>query len=141
MYVKPEIIILFFLISFLIYTMPNVLVKFSNSCKGKVLLLVLTILIAHYNRIGGIIMVMFYIFLAEFNYEFNNEIIYEGFSSINEGECECESEGKCDCESKGEGEGESKGEGEKLMIGLNNKDKLKVETELRPRESSLTTKV
>ena len=135
MYVKPEIIILFFLISFLIYTMPNVLVKFSNSCKGKVLLLVLTILIAHYNRIGGIIMVMFYIFLAEFNYEFNNEIIYEGFSSINEGECECESEGKCAC--KGEGEGE----GEKLMIGLNNKDKLKVETELRPRESSLTTKV
>mgnify|MGYP003988700837 CR=1 FL=1 len=133
MYVKPEIIILFFLISFLIYTMPNVLVKFSNSCKGKLLLLVLTILIAHYNRIGGIIMVMFYIFLAEFNYEFNNEIIYEGFSSINEGECECESEGKCDCESKGEGE--------KLMIGLNNKDKLKVETELRPRESSLTTKV
>jgi len=133
MYVKPEIIILFFLISFLIYTMPNVLVKFSNSCKGKVLLLVLTILIAHYNRIGGIIMVMFYIFLAEFNYEFNNEIIYEGFSSINEGECECESEGKCDCESKGEGE--------KIMIGLNNKDKLKVETELRPRESSLTTKV
>ena len=133
MYVKPEIIILFFLISFLIYTMPNVLVKFSNSCKGKLLLLVLTILIAHYNRIGGIIMVMFYIFLAEFNYEFNNEIIYEGFSSINEGECDCESEGKCDCESKGEGE--------KLMIGLNNKDKLKVETELRPRESSLTTKV
>jgi len=113
--------------------MPNVLVKFSNSCKGKLLLLVLTILIAHYNRIGGIIMVMFYIFLAEFNYEFNNEIIYEGFSSINEGECDCESEGKCECESKGEGE--------KLMIGLNNKDKLKVETELRPRESSLTTKV
>jgi len=132
MYVKPEIIILFFLISFLIYTMPNVLVKFSNSCKGKVLLLVLTILITHYNRIGGIIMVMFYIFLAEFNYEFNNEIIYEGFSSINEGECECEGEGKCDCEVEDEGE--------KLMIGLNNKDKLKVETELRPRESSLTTK-
>ena len=119
MYVKPEITILFFLISFLIYTMPNILVKFSKSYKGKFLLLVLTIVITLYNPIGGMIMAMFFIFLSEFNYEFNNEIIYEGFGSIDDEE----------------------DEDKNLRVDLNNNDKLKVETFLRPRDSALTTNV
>ena len=76
-----EIIILFFLISFFIYTMPMVLVKFSKTLKGKFLLLLLTIVITMYNRTGGILMAMFLIFLSEFNYEVNNSILYEGFES------------------------------------------------------------
>jgi hypothetical protein len=74
-----EIIILFFIVSFLVYTMPMVLVKFSKSLKGKFLLLLLTIVITLYNRTGGIVMAMLLIFLSEFNYEVNNGIIYEGF--------------------------------------------------------------
>jgi len=123
MYVKLEIIILFFIISFLIYTMPNVLVKFSKSCKGKLLLLVLTIMITLYNRIGGMIMAMFFIFLSEFNYEFNNDIIYEGFGS------------KIKDEIEDEDENENENEDE-LLLKINNKDKLNTETELRPRDSS-----
>jgi hypothetical protein len=80
MYIPTEIIILFFLISFLIYTMPIVLIKFSKTLKGKTLLLILTMVITLYNRLAGLIMTMFYIFLAEINYEFNNGIIYEGFT-------------------------------------------------------------
>jgi hypothetical protein len=79
MCVPTEIIILFFIISFLVYTMPMVLVKFSKSLKGKFLLLLLTIVITMYNRTGGIVMAMLLIFLSEFNYEVNNGIIYEGF--------------------------------------------------------------
>ena len=45
MYVPPEIIVLFFLISFLVYTMPTVLVYFSRTLKGKILLLTLIIII------------------------------------------------------------------------------------------------
>ena len=75
-----EIIILFFLISFFIYTMPMVLVKFSKTLKGKFLLLLLTIVITMYNRTGGLLMAMLLIFLSEFNYEVNNGIIYEGFT-------------------------------------------------------------
>ena len=74
-----EIIILFFIISFFIYTMPMVLVKFSKSLKGKFLLLLLTIVITLYNKTGGVLMAMLLIFLSEFNYEVNNGIIYEGF--------------------------------------------------------------
>ena len=131
MYVKPEIIILFFIISFLIYTMPNVLVKFSKSCKGKFLLLILTIMITLYNRIGGMIMAMFFIFLSEFNYEFNNDIIYEGFGSKIKGEGEGECEGECEGEGEGEGEDE-----DDLLLKINSKDKLNTETELRSRDSS-----
>jgi hypothetical protein len=80
MYIPSEIIVLFFLISFLIYTMPMVLVKFSKTTKGKFLLLVLMVVMTLYNRTAGMIMALFYIFLSEMNYEFNNEIIYEGFS-------------------------------------------------------------
>jgi hypothetical protein len=80
MYVPPEIIVLFFLISFLVYTMPSVLVNFSHTLRGKILLLLLTIVITIYNRTGGIIMAMLFIFLSEFNYEFNNRVIYEGFT-------------------------------------------------------------
>ena len=79
MYLPTEIIILFFLISFLIYTMPMFLVKFSKTLKGKFLLLALTIVMTMYNRTGGILMAMLLIFLSEFNYEVNNTIIYEGF--------------------------------------------------------------
>ena len=81
MYVPTEIIILFFIISFLIYTMPMVLVKFSKTLKGKFLLLLLTIVITLYNRTGGILMAMLIIFLSEFNYEVNNGILYEGFDA------------------------------------------------------------
>jgi hypothetical protein len=110
MYVPPENIVLFFLISFLIYTMPDILVKFSNSLKGKLLLLILTIMVTMHNLVAGIIMVMFYIFLSEFNYEFNNEVIYEGFENDDE-----------------------------LLVKRNSKDKLNIESELRPRDSSIIT--
>lgn len=79
MCVPTEIITLFFLISFLVYTMPMVLVKFSKTPKGKFLLLMLTIVITLYNKTGGILMAMLIIFLSEYNYEFNNGIVYEGF--------------------------------------------------------------
>jgi hypothetical protein len=89
MHVPPEIIILFFIISFLIYTMPSVLVNFSRTFNGKFVLLILTIVTTLYNKTGGMIMAMLIIFLAEFNYEFNNGIFYEGFTgtgaTINEG--------------------------------------------------------
>jgi hypothetical protein len=79
MYIPTEIIIIFFLISFLIYTMPMVLVKFSKTLKGKFLLLVLTIVMTLYNRTAGLLIAMLIIFLEEFNYEVNNGILYEGF--------------------------------------------------------------
>lgn len=82
MRVPNEIIILFFIISFLVYTMPTILVNFSRTLKGKFLLLVLTIVITLYNKTGGIIMAMLFIFLAEFNYEFNSGLLYEGFTNI-----------------------------------------------------------
>ena len=81
MYVPTEIIILFFLISFLIYTMPMVLVKFSKTLKGKFLLLLLTIVMTLYNRTGGVLLAMLIIFLSEFNYEVNNGILYEGMET------------------------------------------------------------
>jgi hypothetical protein len=84
MNIPPEIIIIFFLISFLIYTMPTLLVKFSSTLKGKLLLLVLTVVMTIYNRTAGLLMAMLIIFLAEFNYEFNNGIIYEGFEGLND---------------------------------------------------------
>ena len=131
MNIKPEIIILFFIISFLIYTMPNVLVKFSKSCKGKFLLLVLIIMITLYNRIGGLIMVMFFIFLAEFNYEFNNDIIYEGFgNNLNN------HNKKNDEEEHDEENDDNQNKEDELLLKINNKDKLNTETELRPRNSS-----
>jgi hypothetical protein len=79
MCVATEIIVLFFLISFLIYTMPMVLVKFSKSHKGKFLLLMLTIVLTLYNKTAGLLMAMLIIFLDEFNYEVNNGMFYEGF--------------------------------------------------------------
>jgi len=84
MRVPPEIIILFFLISFLVYTMPMVLVKFSKTTKGKFLLLMLTIVVTLYNRVGGLLMAMLIIFLSEFNYEVNNGILYEGYKGSND---------------------------------------------------------
>jgi hypothetical protein len=81
MCVPTEILVLFFLISFLIYTMPMLLVKFSKTDKGKFLLLMLTIVITLYNKTGGVLMAMLIIFLEEFNYEVNNGILYEGFES------------------------------------------------------------
>ena len=61
--------------------MPTLLVKFSRTLKGKFLLLALMIVITLYNKTGGLIMAMFIIFLTEFNYETNNGIVYEGFTS------------------------------------------------------------
>lgn len=84
MIIPTEIIIIFFLISFLVYTMPNLLVKFSRSIRGKFLLLVLTVVMTIYNRTAGLLMAMLIIFLTEFNYEFNNGIVYEGFNGLND---------------------------------------------------------
>jgi len=80
MHVPTEIILLFFIISFLVYTMPSILVNFCRTLQGKALLLILTIGVTLYNRTGGLIMAMLIIFLAEFNYEYNNDIVYEGFT-------------------------------------------------------------
>ena len=79
MYFPTEIIVLFFLISFFVYTMPLVLVKFSKTVKGKFLLLMLMIVVTLYNKTGGLLIAMLIIFLSEFNYEVNNGILYEGF--------------------------------------------------------------
>jgi len=79
MYFPTEIIVLFFLISFFVYTMPMVLVKFSKTVKGKFLLLMLMIVVTLYNKTGGLLIAMLIIFLSEFNYEVNNGILYEGF--------------------------------------------------------------
>jgi hypothetical protein len=86
MIIPVAIIILFFLISFLVYTMPMILVKFNKSLKGKFLLIVLTIIITLYNPLGGILMAMLIIFLEEFNYEFNSGILYEGFAGLDKDE-------------------------------------------------------
>lgn len=85
MCVPTEILVLFFLISFFIYTMPLVLVKFSRTLKGKLLLILLTMVMTLHNRTAGLLMAMLVIFLAEFNYEFNNGIMYEGMQTL-EGE-------------------------------------------------------
>ena len=79
MYVAPEIITIFFFISFLIYTMPMVLVKFSKTLKGRFLLVLLMIVVTLYNKLGGIMIALLIIFLSEFNYEINNQVIFEGF--------------------------------------------------------------
>jgi hypothetical protein len=84
MKIPPHIILIFFLISFLIYTMPTVLVKFSRSLRGKLLLLILIIVMSIYNKTAGILIAMLFISLTEFNYEFNNGIVYEGLSGMND---------------------------------------------------------
>lgn len=84
MCVPTEILVLFFLISFFIYTMPLVLVKFSRTLKGKLLLILLTMVMTLHNRTAGLLMAMLVIFLAEFNYEVNNGIMYEGMENFME---------------------------------------------------------
>jgi len=84
MNIPPEIIMIFFLISFLVYTMPTVLVKFSRTLRGKFLLLILTIVMTIYNKTAGLLIAMLVIFLTEFNYEFNSGIVYEGFDGYND---------------------------------------------------------
>jgi hypothetical protein len=81
MNIPPEIIMIFFLISFLVYTMPTVLVKFSRTLRGKFLLLILTIVMTIYNKTAGLLIAMLVIFLTEFNYEFNSGVVYEGFKN------------------------------------------------------------
>lgn len=83
MYVAPEVIVIFFIVSFLIYTMPLILVKFSKTLKGRFLLLVLTIVITLYNKTGGLLIALFFIFLSEFSYEVYNDVIFEGFVNNN----------------------------------------------------------
>ena len=85
MYVAPEIIAIFFIVSFLIYTMPLVLAKFSKTLKGRFLLVVLMIIVTLYNKLGGIMIALLIIFLSEFNYEINNQVMFEGFESIESG--------------------------------------------------------
>lgn len=86
MYVAPEIITIFFIVSFLIYTMPMVLVKFSKTLKGRFLLVLLMIVVTLYNKLGGIMIALLIIFLSEFNYEINNEVVFEGFEGEGEEE-------------------------------------------------------
>lgn len=86
MYVAPEIITIFFIVSFLIYTMPMVLVKFSKTLKGRFLLVLLMIVVTLYNKLGGIMIALLIIFLSEFNYEINNEVVFEGFEGEEEEE-------------------------------------------------------
>ena len=81
MYIAPEIIAIFFIVSFLIYTMPMVLVKFSKTLKGRFLLVMLMIVVTLYNKTGGFMMALLIIFLSEFNYEINNQIVFEGFDN------------------------------------------------------------
>ena len=88
MCVPTEILVLFFLISFFIYTMPLVLVKFSRTLKGKLLLIILTMVMTLHNRTAGLLMAMLVIFLAEFNYEVNNSILYEGMQTLESEEVE-----------------------------------------------------
>ena len=83
MYVAPEVIVIFFIVSFLIYTMPLILVKFSKTLKGRFLLLVLTIVITLYNKTGGLLIALFFIYLSEFSYEVYNDVIFEGFVNNN----------------------------------------------------------
>lgn len=84
MYVAPEVIVIFFIVSFFIYTMPLILVKFSKTLKGRFLLLLLTIVITLYNKTGGLLIALFFIFLSEFNYEVYNDDIFEGYLNNND---------------------------------------------------------
>ena len=110
MYVAPEIITIFFIVSFLIYTMPMVLVKFSKTFKGRFLLVLLMIVVTLYNKLGGIMIALLIIFLSEFNYEINNQVIFEGF----EGE-----------------EGEEGEEGDATII-----DQMTIREQIKPKSAS-----
>jgi len=61
--------------------MPMVLVKFSKTLKGRFLLVMLMIVVTLYNKTGGFMMALLIIFLSEFNYEINNQIVFEGFDN------------------------------------------------------------
>ena len=124
MYIPSEIIVLFFLISFMIYTAPAVLIKFSKTTKGKFLLLILTIIVTLYNRTGGLIMAMFYIFLSEMNYEFNNGLFYEGFDAKANTDANADTNANADTDADN--------------ATIKKKDKLSVEQELIPKDSSST---
>lgn len=80
MYFDREIIVLFVLITVIIYTMPLFLVRLIRSPIGKLSLLFATILVTLKNRVGGLLVALLFIFLLEFNYEKNSGIIYEGFA-------------------------------------------------------------
>jgi hypothetical protein len=82
MIIPSEIILLFFIISFLVYTMPTGLIVFSKTAIGKVTLLILMVLMTLYNQTAGLLIAMLIIFLSEFNYEVNDEIFYEGYEGL-----------------------------------------------------------
>lgn len=82
MIIPSEIILLFFIISFLVYTMPTGLIVFSKTAVGKVTLLILMVLMTLYNQTAGLLIAMLIIFLSEFNYEVNDEIFYEGYEGL-----------------------------------------------------------
>jgi hypothetical protein len=111
MYVAPEIITIFFIVSFLIYTMPMVLVKFSKTLKGRILLVMLMIVVTVYNKTGGMMIALLIIFLSEFNYEFNNQVMFEGFENDN-------------------------GENGDNADNQNKKDRMTIEEHLTPKSSS-----
>jgi len=93
--------------------MPMVLVKFSKTLKGRFLLVLLMIVVTLYNKLGGIMIALLIIFLSEFNYEINNQVIFEGFEG-EEGE-----EGK---------EGE---EGDATII-----DQMTIREQIKPKSAS-----
>jgi hypothetical protein len=114
MYVAPEIITIFFIVSFLIYTMPMVLVKFSKTLKGRVLLVMLMIVVTVYNKTGGMMIALLIIFLSEFNYEVNNQVMFEGFENDNA----------------------ENGENGENAENQNKKDRMTIEEHLTPKSSS-----
>ena len=122
MYVAPEIIAIFFIVSFLVYTMPMVLVKFSKTLKGRILLVVLMIVVTLYNKTGGIMIALLIIFLSEFNYEFNNQVMFEGFANDN---------------GDNRDNGDNEDNGDKNKNASTKKDRITIQELLTPKVSSL----
>jgi hypothetical protein len=85
MYLPQEIIVLFVLISIVIYTMPTFLLHLIRSPFGKLVLIALTIAATLHNRIAGILVALLFIYLTEFNYAKNNNLVYEGYTDMGDG--------------------------------------------------------
>lgn len=85
MYLPQEIIVLFVLISIVIYTMPTFLLRLIRSPFGKLLLIALTIVATLQNRVAGLLVALLFIYLTEFNYAKNNDLVYEGFTDTGSG--------------------------------------------------------
>ena len=94
-----------------------VLVKFSKTLKGRILLVMLMIVVTVYNKTGGMMIALLIIFLSEFNYEFNNQVMFEGFEND-------------------EGDNADNGENAENADNQNKKDRMTIEEHLTPKSSS-----